>query len=134
MSVHSVTYRVSFGDCDPAGLVFYPNFFGWLDATFHSFLAATAGGHGALCKSLGAKGIGLVSARSDFHVPVTDGNDLTVMLQSIDWDARRFTLNYTGEVREKTVFKGCETRAMFVVRDGRIRAGDLADLQGILKT
>ncbi|MEM8729275.1 MAG: acyl-CoA thioesterase [Pseudomonadota bacterium] len=133
MTIHSATFRVSFGDCDPAGLVFYPNFFAWLDATFHGFLADKAGGHGTLCKTLGAKGIGLVSAQSDFHVPVTDGDDLSIALSEIDWDRRRFTLRYEGQVRERTVFKGCETRALFVIEDGRIRAGDLSDLRNILE-
>ena len=102
MTIYSAAYRVSFGDCDPAGLVFYPNFFAWLDDTFHGFLKAQAGGHHALCTALEAKGIGLVSAESDFRVPVTDGDELTISLDSIAWDARRFTLHYTGLVGDRT--------------------------------
>jgi 4-hydroxybenzoyl-CoA thioesterase len=32
---------VSFGHCDPAEIVFYPNFFRWFDAAFHSFLESS---------------------------------------------------------------------------------------------
>ena len=41
---HSLSVGVSFGDCDPAGIVFYPNFFRWFDRCFHHFLAARAWG------------------------------------------------------------------------------------------
>lgn len=47
---------ISFGDCDPAGIVFYPNFFGLFDRTFHAWLMAH-GGHVAICEAIGAKGL-----------------------------------------------------------------------------
>ena len=42
MSFRHVThFTVEFGDCDPAQIVFYPNFFRWLDAASrHYFIAA----------------------------------------------------------------------------------------------
>ncbi|BEU28074.1 hypothetical protein PBP221_82140 (plasmid) [Paraburkholderia sp. 22B1P] len=32
------TFRidVQFGDCDPAGIVFFPNYLRWVDAAFHA--------------------------------------------------------------------------------------------------
>ena len=38
---HVAHFTVEFGDCDPAGIVFYPNFFRWMDAaSLHYFRAA----------------------------------------------------------------------------------------------
>ena len=38
---HITRFTVEFGDCDPAGIVFYPNYFRWMDAsTLHFFRAA----------------------------------------------------------------------------------------------
>lgn len=31
-------FDITFGDCDPAGIVFYPNAFRWMDAGFHTLL------------------------------------------------------------------------------------------------
>ena len=31
------TYRVEFGDCDPARIVWFPNFFRWIDAASRHF-------------------------------------------------------------------------------------------------
>ena len=52
---------ITFGDCDPAGIVFYPNYFRFLDRTFHAWLM-THGGHKAVCAKAGARDIGLVPA------------------------------------------------------------------------
>ncbi|MFL6695326.1 MAG: acyl-CoA thioesterase, partial [Ramlibacter sp.] len=32
--------RVEFGDCDPAGIVWFPNFFRWIDAASRHFFIA----------------------------------------------------------------------------------------------
>lgn len=36
------TARVEFGDCDPAGIVWFPNFFRWIDAASRHFLPNAA--------------------------------------------------------------------------------------------
>ncbi|MEM9436694.1 MAG: acyl-CoA thioesterase [Pseudomonadota bacterium] len=130
--IFEATYRVSFGDCDPAGIVFYPNLFAWLDRTFHRLLDEKAGGHAAVCKALGAKGIGLTHADCSFKSPVTESVDLTVALTDITWDARTFTLAYTGRIGDRTAFEGAETRAVFTEKDGRMGLGDVAPLRAAL--
>src|SRR6266567_3351994 len=32
----SVRVQVGWGDCDPAGIVFYPRFYAWMDAASHA--------------------------------------------------------------------------------------------------
>ncbi|ANP90930.1 hypothetical protein BMW22_27065 (plasmid) [Rhizobium leguminosarum] len=59
MNQANLSQKVKFGDCDAAGIVFYPNYFAWFDPTFHSWLLPH-GGHGALVTRLGAIGIGLM--------------------------------------------------------------------------
>jgi len=59
--LHSYDYRVSFGDCDPAGIAYYPNMFKWIDTTFHDWMRIH-GGHATLCKRLEAIGIGLMES------------------------------------------------------------------------
>ena len=37
---HTSAFRIEFGDCDPAQIVFYPNYFKWMDiAALHFFNA-----------------------------------------------------------------------------------------------
>ncbi|MEM9740891.1 MAG: acyl-CoA thioesterase [Pseudomonadota bacterium] len=133
-AVFSADYTVSFGDCDPAGIVFYPNIFAWLDRTFHGFLREAGGGHGAICAALGLKGVGLVEAHCGFRSPLVDGNALTVTITDIDWGERGFRVAYSGDVGARPAFKGYEDRALFVEQDGRMRAGDARLLEHHLAT
>ena len=115
--------RVSFGDCDPAGIVFYPNFFRWTDALFHLFLDEKAGGHASLCKDIGAIGLGLMSVEMTFRSPVSPGQTLGLRLDGLDWQDRSLTLAYSGHVGDRLAFRASETRGVFVLDDGRMRAG-----------
>ncbi|MEM7568341.1 MAG: acyl-CoA thioesterase [Pseudomonadota bacterium] len=131
--VFSATYDVSFGDCDPAGIVFYPHMFAWLDRTFHGYLKAAGGGHAAVCEALNAKGTGLISADCQFRRPVTDGDDLVVDITAIDWHERTYKVAYEGRVKGAVAFEGTETRALFVEKEGRMTAGDVSPLKARLQ-
>ena len=37
---HVTRFTVEFGDCDPAGIVFYPNYLRWMDAASLHFFRA----------------------------------------------------------------------------------------------
>lgn len=113
---------VSFGDCDPAGIVFYPNCFRWMDATFHRLLQDRAGGHARLCHDLGAVGIGLMDVGLNFRMPVRDGQRILFRVTGIDWGERSLTLRYEADLEGRMVLEGHEKRGVFVLRDGRLSA------------
>ncbi len=115
---------VSFGDCDPAGIVYYPNFLKWADSLFHQFLRERLGGHSAICTQIGAKGLGVIAVETSFRSPVFDGDLLSLSLERIDWSKRSFTLEVVGKVGERLAFSCRETRGIFVSADGGIKAGD----------
>ncbi len=125
--------EISFGHCDPAGIVFYPNYFRWFDRCFHTFLHARAGGHGRLCERLGAVGLGLMDVGANFPAPARDGDLLRLEMRIEDWQAKTLRLGYQGQVGERTVVVGHEVRGLFVERDGRLRAGELTALRAALQ-
>lgn len=129
---HSIQYEISFGDCDPAGIVFYPNTYRWMDRCFHDLLRRH-GGHEALCKRLGAIGVGLRSASAKFLRPMRDGDDLTIQIERIEWEPKTLTLHYVGTVRGAPVFTGQEARALLVVTSAGMKSGDLTDLKGLIE-
>jgi acyl-CoA thioesterase FadM len=129
---HTLRVSVSFGHCDPAGIVFYPNYFRWFDQCFHEFLRVRAGGHRHLCQVLNAKGIGLMDVGADFTSPTMEGDVMALHLSVTEWGKRTLSLAYRGEVEGRIVVKGRELRGLFVERDGRLRAGEMAPLRGLL--
>tara|TARA_R110000787_G_scaffold36875_7_gene93979 strand:- start:677 stop:1075 length:399 start_codon:yes stop_codon:yes gene_type:complete len=131
MSV-TLTYRISFGDCDPAGIAFYPNSFRWMDSAFHLMLHPL-GGHAALCKKLGAVGLGLVNASAQFRHPMRDGDLLELQATIAEWSRRSLTLVYEGQVGKTRTFTGSETRCLFTQTETGIVASDLAQLRALLE-
>lgn len=130
--IHALTINVTFGDCDPAGIVYYPNMFRWMDATFHDYLKAF-GGHASLCKKLGAKGMGLAGTDTKFRYPVTDGDTLSVEIAKLDWSDRTFTLHYEGRVGARVVFFGSETRCLFIPGEDGFHAGPVEDAKRLME-
>lgn len=123
MAIYGLDIHVAFGDCDPAGIVYYPNFFSWVDRVFHALLRDKLGGHGPLSKSLGIKGIGLMKSEMTFRSPALENQLMRVELTDIEWSEKSFRLNYKSWIGERLVFEGVETRCLFAENEGRIQAG-----------
>ena len=112
MFAHRLEISISFGDCDPAGIAFYPNIFSWFDRTFHDWLRRF-GGHGALCRQLDAVGIGLMDARAQFRRPMRDGDVLSLRLDIDKWGSNSLHLAYEGLVDGTIAVVGGEVRGLF---------------------
>lgn len=123
---------VSFGHCDPAGIVFYPNYYRWFDRCFHSFLQDRIGGHRDFCAGLGARGLGLIDTGARFPAPATDGDLLRLEMTLAEWGSRTLKLGYQGFVADRCVVDGFEVRGLFVMQDGRMRAGSMAPVRAAL--
>lgn len=126
-------YRVtvSFGDCDPAGIVYYPNILAWVDGAFHHYLRGF-GGHAALCDMMGSTGMGAVDVRCQFARPLRDGDALEIDITDLSWTEKRFELTYAGRTDQGVHFTATETRGIFVQEGDRLRLGPTGPLRRIL--
>lgn len=131
--LQSCTIRVSFGDCDPAGIVYYPNHFRWFDATFHALLQRF-GGHAAVSRRLGSIGIGLIEVGGAFRAPAEDGDALVLRARIVEWRDKTLRIAYEGHVDDRLTVEGFEVRGVFIREDGRLRAGKVAPLREILES
>lgn len=126
-------HHVVFGDCDPAGIVYYPNIYRWMDGTFQRFLRQY-GGHETICATLDTKGLGLMETHAKYRRPLRDGDLLTIRMEITEWAAKSFRLSHRGYVGDVLAFEGTELRALFEMREGRMRAGEVARLRQFLET
>lgn len=130
--VHSFTMRVSFGDCDPAGIVYYPHLMAWMDRTFHDWLNRF-GGHAELGRKLGSTGFGLMEVGAKFRRPVRDGDLLVIDMSIEGWDSRALRLAYAGSVGGQAAFEGREVRAVFIATPQGLRAGEMAGFRALVQ-
>ncbi|APW38711.1 4-hydroxybenzoyl-CoA thioesterase [Rhodoferax koreense] len=91
--VHTV--RVEFGDCDPAGIVWFPNFFRWIDAASRNFFTACGvpPWH-QLEATTGVLGTPLVDTRSRFVNSASYGDVLDIHVQVSEWRGKSFVMRY----------------------------------------
>ncbi|CUH82275.1 acyl-CoA thioesterase [Tropicibacter naphthalenivorans] len=132
MSIFTRDQSVTFGDCDPAGIVYYPNYYRWMDGTFHEYLRAVSSGHSGVCAQLGARGLGLMESKLAFRSPAVDGTVLRYAIEGITWANKSFDITYTAHDGDRLVLEGMERRGIFIEKDGRLRAGETAPLRALL--
>ncbi len=125
-------FEIEFGDCDPAGIVFYPRFFRWFDATYHRWLRQHDVDHQRLIEELGCVGTGLMDAGARFVSPARPGDTLTLVGQLESATNKSFRMSYTGYIKDRICLQGHEVRGLFVLNNDQIQAAPLQSLWQIL--
>lgn len=80
------------GDCDPAGIIYYPTYYRWMDAATWALLAQA--GHDAARMRAGQFTIPLVDAQCSFLSSPTFGDDCVVVSQVTRWGRTSFTVGH----------------------------------------
>lgn len=118
------TVRVEFGDCDPAGIVWFPNFFRWIDAASRHFFAECGVPRWEeTAKTIGVIGTPLVNTQSRFVATASYGDTLSIATRVSEWRAKSFVQAYTV-ARGDTLILECEEVRIFGSKreDGSLRA------------
>jgi 4-hydroxybenzoyl-CoA thioesterase len=125
MLINRHPIRIEWGDCDAAGIVFYPRYFAWFDAcTFHLFERAGLPVR-ALWEKYGSVGTPLVDARARFIIPSRWGDDLVCESRVSEWGQSSFTVEHRLMKDDKLAVEGIEKRVWVVphpTEKGRIKA------------
>lgn len=129
----TATYAVNvqFGDCDPAGIVFFPNFSRWMDAaSLAFFMDCGVPPWRTLERTRGIVGTPLLEIHTRFYVPATYGESIVVHTYVEEWRPKVFIQHHRVLRGDTLICEGRETRA-FVVRDAvepdRLRAIPVPD-------
>ena len=108
---HVSDFVVEFGDCDPAGIVFYPNFLRWMDAASLHYFAATGvppwhrrdAGDGII-------GTPIVDVQVRFVAPATYGDRIAVESTIAEWRTRSFVMQHVIRRDGTVLVEGREVR------------------------
>jgi YbgC/YbaW family acyl-CoA thioester hydrolase len=116
--------QVHWGDCDPAGIIFYPTYFRWMDSACWAFFA----GVGYPAKRMRAENLAmpLIAADCRFLHPAEQGDHCEVRSKIARFGGKSFVL--THEVLRAdgvALARGSETRVW-----GRFEQGPGSRLRG----
>ena len=118
------TVKVEFGDCDPAGIVWFPNFFRWIDAASrHFFVQCGVPPWHETEKTLGVIGTPLVDTKAKFIASASYGDTLDIHTTIGEWRTKSFVQRYRV-TRGGDAIMECEEVRIFAARreGGGIRA------------
>ncbi len=109
--------RVQWGDCDPAGIVFYPRYFEWFDAcSILLFEKATGMIKKKMLEVYGGAGIALLEARAVFKMASHYGEDLEIETGITEFRRSSFFVHHKVTKGGLLALEGFETR-LWTVRD-----------------
>ena len=110
MLKYTLTIQISWGHCDPAKIVFYPNYFIWFDQSAHHLFDKAGANMGDLMDQYGVVGLPIVDAHAEFIYPSKYGDEIEVTSWISEW--REKTLIVTHEIHNNGLLavKGTEVR------------------------
>ena len=98
------TARVAFGDCDPANIVYFPNFYRWLDQATHDLCEAAGFELTVVRRDRQWVGFPLAEAGARFHRPATINDVLRIETRVKEWRPKMFLLEH------RLLVEGWQTR------------------------
>ena len=123
------TQKVEFGDCDPARIVWFPNFFRWIDAASrHFFIACGVPPWHVTEQTMGIIGTPLVDTHAKFMKTASYGDVLQIHTSIAEWRGKSFVQRYRIK-RDADDIMECDEVRIFAGRrdDGGIRALAIPD-------
>ena len=116
--------QVHWGDCDPAGIIFYPTYFKWMDSATWAFFAQV--GYDAKRMKAEHLAMPLVAAQSEFLFPAEQGDRCEVVSRIVRFGGKSFAVAHEVVRSDGTMLaKGMETRVW-----GRFANGPGTPLKG----
>jgi len=105
------TRRIEWGECDPAGIVFYPNYFAMFDnATTLLFTAALGMTKYQFLAKYDCAGYPMVDTRGRFLSPARFGDDVTIETSVTEIKRSSFQITHLLKNNGVLAVEGFETR------------------------
>ncbi|MBL8836691.1 MAG: acyl-CoA thioesterase [Alphaproteobacteria bacterium] len=110
MLVNRKTILIEWGDCDPAGIVYYPRYFAYFDAATFALFERAGIPKRTLMERYGIIGTPLVDARAKFVAPSSYGDEVVIESHVAEWRRSSFEIRHRLLKSETLAVEGIETR------------------------
>jgi 4-hydroxybenzoyl-CoA thioesterase len=117
MLTNTRSVRIEWGDCDPAGIIFYPRYFEIFDASTAALFERALGmSKFAMLKALPFSGFPLLTTHAKFLKPTRFGDEVIVE-SSIGFGRSSFTVEHRISL-DGALCAECQETRVWVIRDG----------------
>src|SRR5215470_6853545 len=125
MLTNTQNILIAWGDCDPAGIVFYPRYFAWFDAATAALFAAAGLPIHRLFPDFGIAGMPMVDTRARFHEPLRFGAEARIESTIAEFRRSSFDVRHRLFSGDTLAVEGFETRVWTIwdpENPGRLKA------------
>lgn len=120
---------VDWGHCDPAKIVYNPNFFDWMEHGLSALFSASGFAFAdAFVAHPELRGTPLVRSEADFRGPARVGDTLVLSSKIVRWGRTSFDIAYEFLLDGKAIVTGKQTRVWSGIDEtGQLRALPIPD-------
>jgi len=111
MKTNRMEVSVHWGDCDPAVIVFYPQYFRWFDCATTELFGSVGLDLSTLFRDHGVVGIPILDARAQFRRPSRFRDLLAVESGIAEWRSSSFRVEHRVFNKGELAVEGYELRA-----------------------
>lgn len=129
MLSNTLKRRIEWGDCDPAGIVFNPNFFAFFDHGTTMLYEAAGWPKQVMLEKFGVAGCPLVATSAQFKAPCRFGDDVAIASSIVEVRNSSFDIRHELTKDGTVCVVGSETR-VWTARDpetGKLRSGTIPE-------
>ena len=108
--------RIEWGDCDPAGIVYFPRYFAIFDSCTAGAFEAVGLPKPTMLRKYGILGIPVVDIHGKFSVPCSFGEDVVIETQITEWGRSSFKVHHRLLKGAVVAVEGFEVR-VWTTRD-----------------
>ena len=117
-NIYKIT--VNWGDCDPAGIVFYPNFYKWMDEAHWDYFDQIGQSIIKLKKQYKIIGLSLLQTSGIYYKPCKQGDNLELETRLIELKKSSLRLQYIITNKGHIASIGYEARIWAKKKDTNI--------------
>jgi 4-hydroxybenzoyl-CoA thioesterase len=111
MLVNKRKVRIEWGDCDPGGIIYYPRYFAFFDASTSALIERALGMTKLqYLKAYDFAGHPLVSTHCRFLIPTRFGDDVIIETTATEFRRSSFDVRHRLTLNETLAVEGFETR------------------------
>jgi 4-hydroxybenzoyl-CoA thioesterase len=107
---------IEWGDCDPAGIVYFPRYFAFFDSCTAGHFAAAGMPKPELLRQYAIVGFPVVDVRANFKRASTFGDTVTIETRIVRWGSSSFDVEHRLLKDGELAIEGFEKR-VWVARD-----------------
>jgi 4-hydroxybenzoyl-CoA thioesterase len=111
-----IEIEIDWADCDPAGIVFYPQFFRMMNIGTHKMFEHVGLPFHEMVRRYDTTGVPMLDVQATFKSPARFGDKVRLESEVTEWREKSFLVRHVMKLGDRVIFEGREVR-VWAVKD-----------------